>query len=193
MCGTIILACPALRSFYYWRHYEYGGGYTWLVADGLAWGALLALAARGRCSSRKSMLQFGLGCVFASVLLVVALLPFGMASAGTYAVGVIRGSLINSFFAGVLAITLLIGTGRWQNLLHSQMLRFLGEISYGLYLIHMLVFDLVDRILMRLGFAGLMGEWRVRTHHGAVCGRIPVSTGNSLCFTLEVRRTFSAP
>ncbi len=151
ICGAIIVGCPGLRSFCYWRHYQYGAGYTWLVADGLAWGALLALAARGRLSSRPSMLRFGLGCAFASVLIVVALLPFGIASSGTYAGGVFRVSLINSFFAGVLAITLVIGTGRWRNLLHSRMLRFFGEISYGLYLIHMLAFAMVDRLLMNWG------------------------------------------
>jgi peptidoglycan/LPS O-acetylase OafA/YrhL len=151
ICVAIIVVCPALRSFCYWRGYQYGAGYTWLVADGLAWGALLAWAARGRFSSRQSMLKFGLVCASASVLIAVALLPYGMAQSGTYAGGVMRGSLINSFFAGVLAIALVNGTGAWKNLLHIPVLRFLGEISYGLYLIHMLAFDVVDRVLISRG------------------------------------------
>jgi len=163
MCGAIIVTCPALRSFYYWRHDQYGSGYTWLVADGLAWGALVALAARGRLSSRRSMLQFGLACTAASVLIAVALLPLGMASSGRYAGGVLRVSLINSFFAGAIAIALVVGTGRWQDLLHSRTLRFFGEISYGLYLIHMLVFDVVNRVFLGWGLqvSRTRGEFRL--------------------------------
>lgn len=159
ICGAIVVVCPALRAFYYWRGYQYGAGYTWLVADGLAWGALLALGARGRFSARRSMLRLGVACAALSVLISAALIPFGIASGGRFAGGVMRVSLMNSFFAGMLAIVLVVGTGSWKGILHSRMLRFFGEISYGLYLIHMLAFDFVDRLLGRWGL-------RVSLEHG---------------------------
>jgi peptidoglycan/LPS O-acetylase OafA/YrhL len=150
-CVLIILGCPALRAFYYWRHYQYGAGYTWLVADGLAWGALLAVLARGRLSSRHAMLRMGLTSMAGSLFAIVILLPFGAASAGRLAGGVLYSSLVSSFFAGLLALALVVGSGPWKAILDRAGLKFFGEISYGLYLVELLAFDVVDHILMHWG------------------------------------------
>jgi peptidoglycan/LPS O-acetylase OafA/YrhL len=150
-CVLIILACPALRAFCYWRHYDYGAGYTWLVADGLAWGALLAVLARGKLSSPSSMRQFGLATLVGSTVAILALIPFGIGRSGEFAGGVIRVSLVNSFFAGVIALAAVAGSGTWRLLFNRPGLKFLGEISYGLYLIHMLAFDFVDHLFGKWG------------------------------------------
>jgi peptidoglycan/LPS O-acetylase OafA/YrhL len=150
-CGLIILGCPALRAFCYWRHYQYSAGYTWLVADGLAWGALIALLARGRLSSRRTMFRFGLTCLIGTACFAVVLLPFGAASSGTFLGGVLMISVINSFFASVLALTLVVGTGPRKTIFDRAGLKFFGEISYGLYLVEMLAFDVVDRLLGHWG------------------------------------------
>jgi peptidoglycan/LPS O-acetylase OafA/YrhL len=44
---------------------------------------------------------------------------------------------------------LLIGTTQWRFLVRSSVLGFYGYISYGLYLIHTLVFDSCDRLNLR--------------------------------------------
>jgi peptidoglycan/LPS O-acetylase OafA/YrhL len=155
-CVLIIVVCPLLRAFYYWRHYEYGAGYTWLVADGLAWGALLALLARGKVSSRRGMARFGAICLAGTAGLVVVLLPFGIASSRTMAGGLLIVSVINSFFAGALALALVLGSGPWKGVFNLRVLKFFGEISYGLYLVEMLAFDVVDRIL---------GHWGLQVSH----------------------------
>jgi len=151
ICGCFIAGSAALRALYYWRHCDYGAPYTWLVLDGLAWGALLAICARGKLSARNGMLRFGLACTISSALLVLVLVPAGIMSSGSFVGGVFRISLINSFFAGIVAIALAVGTGPWKTILARPTLRFFGEISYGLYLIHMLAFDIVDRFLGRWG------------------------------------------
>jgi peptidoglycan/LPS O-acetylase OafA/YrhL len=151
MCGLIVLGCPALRAFCYWHHYEYTASYTWLVADGLAWGAMIALLARGRLSSRRSMSRFGSACVVGTACLVTGLLPFGVGSSGTLVGGALMMSLINSFFAGVLALALVVGSGEWKAIFARTSLKFFGGISYGLYLVEMLAFDVVDRVLGRWG------------------------------------------
>jgi peptidoglycan/LPS O-acetylase OafA/YrhL len=46
LAAAICVACPLLRAFYFWRGYDSGNGYTWLCADGLALGALLAIVVR---------------------------------------------------------------------------------------------------------------------------------------------------
>jgi peptidoglycan/LPS O-acetylase OafA/YrhL len=151
ICVLIIFLCPVERAYYYWHHYEYGAGYTWLVADGLAWGALLGVLARASLSTRPAMFRLGLACLLGSAAAIVALLPLGVGTSGSFVGGVLRLSLVNSFFAGVLALSLVAGSGPWRAVFDRPVLRFLGEISYGLYLIHMLAFGIVDKLLGRWG------------------------------------------
>ncbi len=51
----ICVLCASLRAFYYIRGYNTGTGYTWLVADGLATGAVSAAMARGPWGTRTRM------------------------------------------------------------------------------------------------------------------------------------------
>lgn len=116
------------------------GHYTWLVADGLAIGALLAVAARG-------VGRFGLR--------VVAIAAFAISMLGYQVDGIAGHSLsggaihitsINTFFAGTVMMCLLLGS-KFQ--FRSRWLEFIGEISYGLYLIHLLCFDVFDHFAQR--------------------------------------------
>ena len=151
VCSVLLVASAGLRAYCFWRKYDYGAGYTWLVLDGLAWGSLLAGLCRGRLSKRSRMLGFGIACAIGSAAVALALIPVGIMSSGTFVGGVFRISLINSFFAGIVGIALVIGTGPWKNIFFRPALKFFGEISYGLYLIHMLAFDTVDSIFRSCG------------------------------------------
>jgi peptidoglycan/LPS O-acetylase OafA/YrhL len=189
ICLLIIFACPALRAFCYWRHYEYGAGYTWLVADGLAWGSLLAVLIRGKLSSPHSMLKFGFACSIGSTALVLALLPFGIGRSATFDGGVIRLSLVNLFFAGVLALSVVAGSGSWSALFHRPLLKFFGEISYGLYLIHMIVFDFVDHELAKWG-------WHVSRSSGTfalILARFAMGAALSVAIAYVSRRYYEEP
>src|SRR6266480_1454944 len=54
---TVVCAEPLVRAWYFFRHAPEGSGYlTWLVADGLAMGAILALAVRVPQFTRKRLL-----------------------------------------------------------------------------------------------------------------------------------------
>jgi len=46
----------------------------------------------------------------------------------------------------VLLLFLLLGTSSWKSLVNLGWLKFLGYISYGLYLVHLLIFALYDRV-----------------------------------------------
>jgi peptidoglycan/LPS O-acetylase OafA/YrhL len=150
---TIIVLCPLLRAFYYGHGYEYGAGYTWLVADGLACGALLALCARGILASRVRMLRSATALMVFSIATFAAGSPFGIYLSRTLAGGIFRVTLLNTFFTGMLGMTLVLGSGSFAWLVRIRVLKFFGDISYGLYLIHMLVFDLVDSSLSRFAVA----------------------------------------
>ena len=56
-------------------------------------------------------------------------------------------SVIHIFFAGVLLLFLLLGTSPRKRYVNCATLQFFGYISYGLYLIHLMVFRIYDRIL----------------------------------------------
>ena len=53
---------------------------------------------------------------------------------------------VNLLSMAAIAGSLLLGTSAWRRLVQHRILTFFGEISYGLYLIHMLVFNLFDNL-----------------------------------------------
>jgi peptidoglycan/LPS O-acetylase OafA/YrhL len=148
--GAIIcILCLSLRALYFIRGYNAGTGYTWLVADGLAMGAILASLARGPWGTRTHMRSITLICFGASATMFTAGYPLGIFRASRFAGATLRETALNLLFAGIVGFVLLAGTSRWKFLVNRPVLRFFGEISYGVYLIHMLVFDLEDYVLKR--------------------------------------------
>ncbi len=126
------------------KGYDAGHGYTWLYADGLALGAILAAIARGAWGTRTAMKTI------MALLLAGSLAMFALGAPGIFLAShrigmVLRPTVLNLFFAAVVMLFLLIGTSRWKWLVNRPLLKFFGEISYGVYLIHMLMFDIVDR------------------------------------------------
>ena len=149
--GAIIcVICPCLRAVYFIRGYDTGAGYTWLVADGLATGAILAALARGPWGTRAHTRSVTLICFAASVTMFAVGYPFGIFQASRFWGLTLRETALNLFFAGCIALALLVGTSRWKAVVNRPVLQFFGEISYGVYLIHMLVFDLESHLWSRL-------------------------------------------
>ena len=62
----------------------------------------------------------------------------------------IRGTCVNYFAFAALGVTLWLGTGAYRELVNLRVLSFFGYISYGLYLIHVIVLDLYDGLAARL-------------------------------------------
>jgi peptidoglycan/LPS O-acetylase OafA/YrhL len=150
MVGAMVcVLCLGLRILYSIRGYDTGAGYTWLVADGLAMGAMLTALARGPWGTRTSMRVITLSCFAASVTMFSVGYPFGIFRASRFLGSTLRETALGLFFAGMVSSALLIGTSSWKALVHRPVLMFFGEISYGIYLIHMLVFDLEDYVVRR--------------------------------------------
>ncbi|MGB8012918.1 MAG: acyltransferase [Terriglobales bacterium] len=156
--AVICVVCPCLRAFYSIAGYNADARYTWLVADGLAAGAVLAALARGPWGTRAGMGRVT-AILFATSLLMFGIgYPFGIFQGSRFLGITLRETALNLFFAGTVASALLLGTSRWRAIVNRPVLQFFGEISYGVYLIHMLVFDfedyLVGRFFPRLSAAG---------------------------------------
>jgi peptidoglycan/LPS O-acetylase OafA/YrhL len=145
--AAICIICPCLRALYFLRGYDTGTGYTWLVADGLATGAVLAVAAGSRWGTRVGMWRATAILIGASFVMFGVGYPFGIFLASRFLGVTLRQTALNLFFAGSIALTLLVGTSRWRAVVNRPILRFFGDISYCVYLIHMLVFDLEDHFI----------------------------------------------
>jgi peptidoglycan/LPS O-acetylase OafA/YrhL len=147
---TIVCAEPFLRAWYFLRHWPDGSGYlTWLVADGLAMGSILAMGLRLPQFTRKrlSLLVVMVIGVAASMALFGA--RYGILTQRRLLGASLLLTVAQLFFLGALGLTLLLGTSGWKGLVNVRVLRFFGEISYGLYLIHRLFLTTYDAVAHR--------------------------------------------
>jgi peptidoglycan/LPS O-acetylase OafA/YrhL len=142
----ICLAEPLLRAAAFITGHAAGiGVYTWFVADGLALGGGLAALLRTPVSRRQ------VRWIAAFLLLLAAAAaalgkPLGILTRDHLLGAAMQLTVLNVAFGGALLCVLLLGTSEWQRYVNSPVLGFLGYISYGLYLIHLLVFRLYDRV-----------------------------------------------
>jgi peptidoglycan/LPS O-acetylase OafA/YrhL len=152
LCIFIIVASPILR--FVSSHYAYGfqfNDYTWNSADGLACGAAVAVLLR----MWKEKREYLRGLVFGSLVIAFLLSPLGIRSRQSAIGAALQVVPWHALFTGILGGFLLIGTTRWNYLVQNPTLGFFGRISYGLYLVHLLVFNAFDRMIRWHGLFGL--------------------------------------
>jgi peptidoglycan/LPS O-acetylase OafA/YrhL len=147
---AICVLVPIARAVaFHYGHMLGGEWYTWFAADGLAAGSLLAIALRSWVSRRQAMIG-AITLLTLSPALIIAAAPFGMLSRQSMLGASLQLTLVNSFFAGILVLFLLIGSSARSGLVHSSFLQFFGYISYGLYLIHPMIFRIYDKFIGKL-------------------------------------------
>jgi peptidoglycan/LPS O-acetylase OafA/YrhL len=187
LSACIIGVSPVLRLVAF--RYGVDGGlnmYTWLVADGLACGALLAIVVRAPWCTRKIL---GGMAVLLIVSCAAALLlgsPFGILTRRRALGAALQVTPWNIGFAALLALVLLAGTSRWRPVVTVRVLRFFGEISYGLYLAHVGVFWIYDRAVL---------GWHVGVPHpnlpfGPTVVRFVVAGGAAIVLAWLSRHTY---
>ena len=136
----IILATPVLR----WLGYVHAGRpagwvslYTWCNLDGLALGALLAISVRASNFRREYL---------ARVAFPLLLIGFAgcVCRPSVAAIALLLSSACNIAALGLISCALLIGTTERKALVDRPVLRFFGWLSYGLYLVHVFAFYVID-------------------------------------------------
>ena len=137
--GLVCVCEPLLRAFCVARGGLWWGPYTWLSADGLALGALLAIFARSSRASRVNLLKLA----GVSGLLAIGMIAVSVGVQRTASIS-LRATCVNYASLSVVAVVLWVGTGRYRRLVNLRLLVFYGFISYGLYLIHPLFFRLYN-------------------------------------------------
>ncbi len=72
--------------------------------------------------------------------------PYGILTRDRLLGAALQWTVIHILCAGILLLFLLAGSGAGKRYVNISILRFLGYISYGLYLDHLLAFRVYDRI-----------------------------------------------
>jgi peptidoglycan/LPS O-acetylase OafA/YrhL len=139
VAASICVLEPFIRIYSVHRGGLWWSTYTWVSADGLALGGLLAIFGRSSLASRANLLKL--------VLLAAVSAIAGMAASTVVPRSVqvgIRGTCVNYFAFATVGAIVWLGTGAYRGLVNIRFLSFVGYISYGLYLIHMLCLDLYN-------------------------------------------------
>jgi peptidoglycan/LPS O-acetylase OafA/YrhL len=163
IAGFILVLSPVLR--FLCHQSAFGtllpragcGYYTWNTADGLALGALLALLVRKWNEDRKKLRNLSLVLFAAGSLIALAGWPFGIETRMTAVGETLQEVPWNFWSGGVLGMFLLVGSGAYKKWVAPRALIFFGQISYGLYLYHLFVFQLYGWTAKRTGFEIWLG------------------------------------
>jgi peptidoglycan/LPS O-acetylase OafA/YrhL len=142
----LCLVEPILRWLTFSYHLPLGEIHssTLLIADNLALGALAAIFTRSRYGSIKNGLKLGLATMVAGFIILIAGLPFGIVSRTNAFGAAFQTVPWNLFFTGSLLFLLALQAPFFAGIWTAP-LRFLGYISYGLYLYHLIVFGAYDK------------------------------------------------
>jgi peptidoglycan/LPS O-acetylase OafA/YrhL len=146
----------------------------WHAGHGLALGALLAIFLRSRFAARKNVLAAaGLLTGFGAIAIAAPGMHWPATVLTAQAVG------WDLIFAATLLFALLARSSHYEWLLRPKILQFFGDISYGLYLIHVLVFMVYHRIVAPGDSLGsILLEF-------AVCSTIAIGLAALSRFTVE--------
>jgi peptidoglycan/LPS O-acetylase OafA/YrhL len=160
--------------------------YTWLRLDGLAMGALLAIFLRTSAGSRRSLALLLAALTAGAAALVLLAGRFGGIARTSPLGAALLLSILSLGATVLLGAFLLLGTSRFRAVVNLPPLRFLGDISYGLYLVHLLAFTGYDQAAAAFA-PGLIGG---RTSFGLLLLRFLVATTAATSLAALSRRHY---
>lgn len=188
--GLICLLVPLIRAVsIQYDHLGRVNFYTWCNADALAFGALLALLVRNPNVTRRHLWStVVLGLALSALILAIGR-PFGIAFGETTVGFALRDSAMDLLYASTLLASLLIGTTNSRFVVNRPSLQFLGRISYGLYLFHMLGFHLYDELAGKFAPSVVARNG----HFNIMVLRFLVACTASIIFAYLSRRYYEEP
>jgi peptidoglycan/LPS O-acetylase OafA/YrhL len=180
---SIIVASPLLRAITF-AHLQgtYTGRplYTWFNLDGLAMGAALAIWLRHPSFQRVRLTRLAIPLFFTGFVLYFWAIERPLTGA------ILSESACDMASAGFLSCMLLVGTSRWRALVDRPVLKSLGLISYGLYLIHVLAFRITEILLSHV-FSIMVSTGKPIS---AMLLRFAIGSGFAIALAFLSRRSF---
>ena len=203
--AAVVLLSPLVRlvNFYIVNHdpaqHFASNFYTWNSLDGLAAGALVAIMLRTVDLKRQDLWKVAATSMAIGAAIFGIGLPFGILTRDGALGAALQATPWNFVFAGLLLSFLLVGTSDHKRLVNRPVLQFFGDISYGLYLWHLLAFNAYDAVVRRF-LPGLIAPQRfgaVRTDSnvsfGLLCLRFVVAAALSILVAWISRRYYEDP
>jgi peptidoglycan/LPS O-acetylase OafA/YrhL len=186
LCALTILVCPVLRGATMGVSKSDIFSKTFLIGDNLAVGAAIAILCRSQRLSLKALAWIGI-----ALTLFPGLTLLGMSISGGNLTVTIKQSILGAslgysmleLFTGGMLILMLYAYRERPIQKGLAFLLFFGEISYGLYLIHLLCVMLYDH---------LFGD-NYKTHVGALICRFALANGAAVLLATLSRRYFENP
>jgi peptidoglycan/LPS O-acetylase OafA/YrhL len=166
LAAAICFAEPVFRGFAFFQGWDVAT-YTWFRLDGLAAGALLAIFVRSNGYSERRLLGLGSICIAAAGILAGIGFPFGIYTRKTLIGDALLYTFCSLMFAGIISVVLSGGFRRLSSLMRSRFLRWCGDLSYCLYIVHWLIFCGWDTIIGKYPPRVVAGWGRF----GALCFR----------------------
>jgi peptidoglycan/LPS O-acetylase OafA/YrhL len=136
----IIIAVPIVRAVSFWHGWDVFP-YSWCRFDGIASGAFLATFVRSPGHTRSRLLRLSLGCLAAGALLAGGGLPLGIYTRSRLFGATFLFTDVNLFFTGLVALVVSGSLPALTALMRLRPLRWCGDLSYCLYIIHFFIFD----------------------------------------------------
>lgn len=136
--------------------------YSWFRFDGLAWGALLALYVRSTGYDRRSAGKLALMGVAGSMAVAIAGRPFGILHRANALGAGLQFTVAQIFFAALILFAAAF-SGSWHTaILRTRILTWSGDLSYCLYVTHLMLMDAFDWALRQCGLdvATRLGDFR---------------------------------
>jgi len=155
--STILILSPLLRLISFKNLLPLGDvhGMTWLISDNLIAGAALAVLLRSPEIGERLIKKLAYALFIVGAVSLFAGLPFGILHRASAVGAVFQTVPFELLFASALLFALFLDPAQQLPIL-LRPLQFLGNISYGLYLYHELVFDAFYRLLRRFG---MLSHW----------------------------------
>jgi peptidoglycan/LPS O-acetylase OafA/YrhL len=192
-CATILFLSPVSRlaSFYLTQNNGFVSfvcnDYTWNSADGLACGAMLALWLTEFDGSRHQLKRLLTILFLVAICVMTAGSPWGIWTRQKALGAALQVVPWHLFFVCMIGWFLILGTGRLRHVVDWGVLRFLGDISYGLYLYHLLIFAGVDYFATH----GVQRWVNTSTLHGLI-SRFAIGITAAVAVAFASRRTIEA-
>jgi peptidoglycan/LPS O-acetylase OafA/YrhL len=177
LAGALCVLEPVLRGvirYGFGVHPVLVHGATFLVGDNFAWGALAALLVRSRYGTVRNARVLAASLAVSGVLILAGGRHQGLLQGSNVAEAALGAEPFELIFTAMLLGLLSLHGSVFAGPAFAPM-RWLGDISYGLYLVHTIVFAEYDR------WSGHAGTYHRGTYFGdfrellvrlAVCGAV---------------------